>query len=334
VKDGLREIQVAAERAANLTRQLLLFSRKQVMQPKDLDVNEIVISLARMLQRIIGADIALQLHLHPTPLIARADAGMLDQALLNLAVNARDAMPNGGTLLMETKELTVDEDHASDYPDAEPGRYVGIIVTDSGSGIAPEVLPRIFEPFFTTKEPGKGTGLGLATVFGIVKQHRGWISVNSEPGQGAAFRFFIPASPVKSRPARAQARSKPRGGTETILIAEDEPSVRFVTRAILEREGYSVLEAGDGAEAIKLWKQHRGSVRLLFTDLVMPAGMSGQQLAMKLREEDPQLKVIFSSGYSADIAGREMELLTGENFLQKPFVPDQLLNTVRHCLDS
>jgi PAS domain S-box-containing protein len=335
VIEGLEEIQVAAERAANLTRQLLLFSRKQVMQLKDLDLNEIVTSLAKMLQRIIGEDVSLRLHLHALPLMARADAGMLDQALLNLAVNARDAMPHGGTLLIETKELTVDKELAAQYPDTEPGRYVGVRVSDSGCGIPPDVLPRIFEPFFTTKEPGRGTGLGLATVFGIVKQHRGWIRVHSEPGNGASFEFFIPSSAVSiQRPARAPDRPRPQAGREKILVAEDEPSVRFLTRVILERQGYSVSDAASGAEAIKLWEAHRGSVRLLLTDLVMPGGMSGQQLARRLREQDPQLKVVFSSGYSAEIAGRELELREGENFLQKPFPPDQLLNTIRRCLDS
>jgi PAS domain S-box-containing protein len=335
VRAGLYEIRAAAERAANLTRQLLLFSRRQVMQPRDLDLNEIVTSLAKMLQRIIGEDVQLRLHLHSAPLMVHADAGMLDQVLVNLAVNARDAMPNGGRLLIETSEKTVDENAAHLNPDAAPGRYVGLSVSDTGSGIPPEVLPRIFEPFFTTKEPGKGTGLGLATVFGIVKQHQGWLTVHSEPDQGARFQIFIPASTAtKAELAQAAARPKPRGGTETILLVEDEEAVRRLTRVTLERHGYKVLEAADGVEAFNVWQKHREAVALLLTDLVMPAGVSGQQLARQIQAEKPDLKVVYVSGYSAEIAGRELQLRNGENFVQKPFAPDQLMATIRRSLDE
>jgi PAS domain S-box-containing protein len=335
VQEGLHEIRAAAERAANLTRQLLLFSRRQVMQPQDLDLNEIVTSLAKMLQRIIGEDVRLQLHLHPVPLIIHADAGMLDQVLMNLAVNARDAMSQGGRLLIETSEKTVDENIARLNPEAAPGRYACISVSDTGRGIPPEVLPRIFEPFFTTKEPGKGTGLGLATVYGIVKQHQGWLKVYSEPGRGANFQIFLPASTATVADlARAAARPKPRGGTETILLVEDEPAVRTLTRAILERKGYKVLEAANGAEALNVWQEHREAVSLLLTDLVMPGGMTGQQLARQIQVERPNLKVIFISGYSAEMAGRELQLRRGESFIQKPCAPDQLLETVRQCLDG
>jgi len=321
VREGLHEIRAAAERAANLTRQLLLFSRRQVMQPRDLDLNEIVTSLAKMLQRIIGEDVQLQLHLHSAPLIIHADAGMLDQVLVNLAVNARDAMPGGGRLLIETAEKIVDENMAGLNPDAAPGHFAYFSVSDTGSGILPEVMPRIFEPFFTTKEPGKGTGLGLATVFGI--------------GQGAHFQIFLPASTATDvELAQATARPKPRGGTETILLVEDESAVRSLTRVILERHGYKVLDAVNGVEALNLWREHREAVSLLLTDLVMPAGLSGQQLARQIHAEKPDLKVVFTSGYSAEIAGRELQLRSGENFLQKPFASDQLLETVRRCLDG
>jgi PAS domain S-box-containing protein len=334
-REGLQQIRAAAERATNLTRQLLLFGRKQVMQPCELDLNEVVTSLAKMLQRIIGEDVSLQLHLHPAPLLLRADAGMLDQVLLNLAVNARDAMPSGGRLLIETSEKTLGEDLRRRDPDAAPGRYVQLSMSDTGSGIPPEVLPRIFEPFFTTKEPGKGTGLGLATVFGIVKQHRGWLKVESEPGRGTCFRVFLHAGEVEADgPGREAAHPKPRGGTETILLVEDEAVVRLPTRALLERNGYRVLEAANGVEALKVWGEHRKDIALLLTDLVMPEGITGQQLARQLRQAAPRLKVLFTSGYSGETAGREIELGSGECFVPKPFSRDQLLEIVRRCLDG
>jgi CheY-like chemotaxis protein len=334
LRDGLQEIRAAAERAGKLTRQLLLFSRRQVMQPRDVDLNDIVKTLANMLQRIIGEDIRLDLHLYSAPLITYADAGMLDQVILNLAVNARDAMPMGGRLLIESSKRRIDETFSHTNPDAEPGRYVCLSVTDTGGGIPPEILPRIFEPFFTTKETGKGTGLGLATVYGIVKKHRGWVEVHSKPGQGASFQIFLPASKA-ARAAKSEIKAtKPRGGKETILLVEDEALVRSITRAVLERYGYRVLEAANGMEALKSWEQMGGPVDLLLTDLVMPEGITGQQLANKLQEQVPNLQIIFISGYSAEIAGRALDLRAGENFLQKPFAPDQLLDTIRNCLDS
>jgi two-component system cell cycle sensor histidine kinase/response regulator CckA len=332
--EGLAQIRKDAQRAANLTRQLLLFSRRQVMQARPLDLNEVVTNLAKMLQRIIGEDVRLQLHLHPVPLIAHADAGMLDQVLMNLAVNARDAMPEGGNLIVATSEKIVDETLAQKYPDAAPGRYACLSVSDTGLGIPAAVLPRIFEPFFTTKEPGKGTGLGLATVFGIVKQHRGWVNVSSASGSGTRFEVFLPATGAAVAASGDTSRFQPRGGTETILLVEDEASVRNVTRAILKRHGYTVLEAANGVEAMKLWPQHRMRVALLLTDLVMPAQMSGLQLAQRLQLDSSNLKVVFMSGHSAEIAGRQIELRPGDNFLQKPFSAAQLLKTIRSCLDT
>ncbi len=333
-RDGLQEIQASAERGANLTRQLLLFSRRQVMQPRELDLNEVVTSLARMLQRIIGEDVKLELHLHATRLTTRADAGMLDQVLMNLAVNARDAMPGGGRLRVETWEDTVRGGPDSPFPDVQPGRYVGVTVSDSGSGIPPEILPRIFEPFFTTKEAGKGTGLGLATVFGIVRQHGGWVSVVSEPDLGTSFRILLPAAAAGADRAREPERTVPRGGSETVLVVEDEPGVRMLVRSILERRGYTVIEAASGVEALALWGQHAARVDLLLTDLVMPDGVNGQELATRLRADAPGLRVVFSSGYSPDLAGRELTLTSGENFLQKPFSADVLTATVRRALDA
>jgi PAS domain S-box-containing protein len=335
VREGLKQIRQAANSASELTRQLLMFSRRQVMQPRQLDLNEVVTQLARMLQRIIGEDVHLELRLFLAPLRLRADAGMIEQVLMNLSVNARDVMPQGGQLVIETTETMVNENLEHLNPEAVPGRYVCLSVSDTGGGIPPEVLPRIFEPFFTTKEVGKGTGLGLATVFGIVKQHRGWIKVDNELGRGATFRIYLPASmAAEAEAAPAEAASKTRQGTETILMAEDEPSVRKTLRLLLEDNGYRVLEAANGTEALKLWQTQRGSVALLLTDLVMPGGVNGQELARRLELDQPQLKVVFMSGYSVDIAGREFQLRPGENFLQKPFPPAQLLQIIRRSLDA
>jgi PAS domain S-box-containing protein len=334
-KDGLRQIRAATERAANLTRQLLLFSRRQVMQPRDVDLNEVVTNLARMLQRIIGEDVRLQLHLNPMPLWTHADPSMLDQVLMNLAVNARDAMPEGGQLRIETLTRTVDEMLARQHGDILPGDYVGLRVTDTGCGIAPEHLACIFEPFFTTKEPGKGTGLGLATVLGIIKQHGGWIEVESQVGRGTTFEGYLPAL---SRPAAAEAAARavarPPGGTETILLVEDDETVRLMTRAVLERHGYQVIEAPDGLAVLECWEQHRTKVALLLTDMVMPRGISGRELARRLQADRTDLKVLYMTGYSAELAGRELIPQPGQNFLQKPFQADVLLAAVRRCLDA
>ena len=335
VRDGIQQIRAAAQRAANLTRQLLAFSRRQVMQARDLDLNEVVTNLATMLQRIIGEDLRLELRLYPTPLMTHADAGMLDQVLMNLAVNARDAMPEGGRLISETTAREFSAAEAAALLDVKPGHYVGLRVSDTGCGIPPEILPRIFEPFFTTKEPGKGTGLGLATVFGIVKQHGGCIQVASEPGRGTTFEVYLPAlAETTTAASEAESRPGPRGGTETILLVEDDADVRLVTRITLERHGYRVLEAPDGLAALELWRQHRDAVALLLTDLVMPGELDGRELAQRLRADRPQLKVIYTSGYSPELAGRELHSRSGEAFLQKPCPAERLLETVRECLDA
>ncbi len=334
VHDLLNDIKAATARAANLTRQLVAFSRRQVMQPRLLDLNVIVTQLTKMLQRILGEDISLQLNLHPRSLMTRADAGMLDQVLLNLVVNARDAMPSGGRLHIETSAHTFTVEEASHIADAQPGDYVCLRVTDTGGGIDPEIVGRIFEPFFTTKAPGRGTGLGLATVFGIVKQHHGAIKVESALGQGASFQVFLPASAEAQTIAVEPAPAQPRGGTETILVVEDEVSVRLLTRRLLERAGYRVIEASHGVEALAQWDRQEGKIDLLLTDMVMPEGISGLDLARHLEARAPKLKIIFTSGYSSDIAGREFVLREGQNFLQKPCQPDRLLEAVRACLDT
>jgi PAS domain S-box-containing protein len=334
-QEGLREIRVIAEHAANLTRQLLAFSRRQIMQTRQVNLNEIVTSLTKMLQRILGKDVRLLLNLHPGVLLTRADPGLLDQVLLNFIVNARDAMPDGGQLTIETGERVLTEKEARSLADTQPGRYVCLRVTDTGSGIAPESLPRIFEPFFTTKEPGKGTGLGLATVFGIVKQHNGSVAVESEVGRGTTFEVFLPATEEAIESAEEViVKPKPRGGTETILLVEDEPGVRMLMRTILEKNGYQVLEAAHGVEALRIWDLHSGPIHLLLTDIVMPEGIGGRELARRLLQRSPQLRVIFISGYSAEIAGRELVLQEGQNFLQKPCPSDRILETVRKSLDG
>ena len=335
IREGLQQICADTHRAADLTRQLLMFSRRQVMQSRVLDLNQVVLNVTKMLQRIIREDVRLQLNLHPTPLMTFADAGMLDQVLINLAVNARDAMPRGGWLRIETSEMTVGADDVRLNPDAAPGRYVSLSVRDCGGGIPPEIVPRIFEPFFTTKEAGKGTGLGLATVFGIVKQHQGWIKLDNQLGEGMTFHVYLPATTaVTTALPEAKPKPKPRGGRETILLVEDEWAVRMSTRLILERHGYKVLEASDGTEALKLWQEHRKKIALLLSDLVMPGELGGRELGRRLEEEQPGLKVIYASGYSADIAGKDFQLQPGEAFVQKPFVMDQLLEAVRQSLDG
>jgi len=335
VRVGLREISSYAERAASLTRQLLLFSRRQVMQARDLELNDLVTSLVKMLRRIIGEDVGMQLNLHPKALRTHGDSGMLDQVLLNLVVNARDAMPGGGRITIETGEKFFTPGEAALIPDASPGRKVCLRVIDTGSGIGPENLVRIFEPFFTTKEPGKGTGLGLATVFGIVKQHGGWLTVKSEVGRGATFEAFFPAIETTVKlPDEAEAGPKPPGGTETILLVEDEEPVRILIRTMLERAGYKVLEAADGVEAERIWEENREAIELLLTDIVMPEGVSGRDLAARLQGRRTGLRVIFTSGYSAEIAGRELSLKRGQNFIMKPFSTQELLETVRQSLDG
>jgi len=317
VRENLEQIQLAAERAAELTRQLLMFSRRQLMQPRDVDLNDLVKSLAKMLQRIIGETVALRLDLDPQPLITRVDPGMMDQMLMNLAINSRDAMPTGGALVIQTRR---------------EGSAIQLRVHDTGAGISPDVLPRIFEPFFTTKEAGKGTGLGLATVFGIVQQHQGTVQVTSEPGQGTTFTVTIPLS-GSGQVAAPTVRSAPRGTNELVFVVEDDASVRKITRRTLERAGYRVVEAEHGRAALEKWDGMAEKPVLLLTDLVMP-GMSGHQVAAALRAYSPGLRVLYTSGYSAENAGKELELRRGENFVQKPFAPSALLEAVRRCLDS
>jgi CheY-like chemotaxis protein len=330
-----QQISQAAERAAGLTRQLLTFSRRQLIQPKRLDMNKIIGNMSEMLGRLLGEDVALHLNYSQLPAMVEADAGMMEQVLLNLAVNARDAMPRGGQLTVHVAIVDVDEAHMHRHPEARAGRFVSISKSDTGSGIPPEYLPRIFEPFFTTKEVGKGTGLGLATVYGIVKQHQGWIEVESAVGKGSTFRIYIPY--VGEQQPEVEKPTAPitiRGGTETILLVEDEKPVRELVARVLEKHGYKVLQAATGVEAVGLWRQHKQEIALLLTDLVMPENMNGRELAQTLWADRADLKVIFSSGYSADIVGKDFKLEPELNYLQKPYQPQTLVVAVRRCLDG
>ena len=333
VRTFASEIEKAAQRAANLTRQLLLFSRQQAMQPVDFDLRDAVTNMARMLQRILGEDIRLQFKLAPVPLAIHADAGMIDQILLNLTVNARDAMPTGGELVIETSVAEFDEVSAEHTFQGRSGSFACMSVTDTGCGIPPENLSRIFEPFFTTKDVGKGTGIGLATVFGIVQQHQGWVNVYSELGQGTTLRVYLPRldTPVDGIPHPAPVAI--RGGSETILLLEDDFAVRASITDTLVSLGYRVLEAGTGAEALEVWDKYRAHIDLLLTDLVLPGGMTGGELAAQLLAQDPQLRVIYSSGYSSEIVNKHVPLEEGVNFLSKPFETRKLAQTVRNRLD-
>lgn len=322
----------ASERAAGLVRQLLMFGRRQMMQPKPLDLNKVVEGVAKMLQRLVGENITLEIRCRRATSPVQADANMLEQALINLAVNSRDAMPRGGKLLIEIDTVTVTNPPGESRP---PGQFVRCRVADTGGGIAPDYLPHIFEPFFTTKDVGKGTGLGLATVFGIVQQHNGWIKAESELGRGTEFEIYLPRlaqeAPAQSEPNPETPTS---GGSETILLVEDENPVRELMHELLSQQGYKIHEAASGREALNLWPNLRNSVDLLVTDMVMPGGVGGDELADKLRREKPGLKVIYCSGYSEAALSKNFELASDTDFLSKPFPPQKLLQRVRDCLDA
>ena len=332
---GLVEIAKAAERAANLTRQLLTFSRRQLFQPKPLDLNEIVANTSKMLQRIIGEHIGLETHFAPGGAPIKADRTMMEQILINLAVNSRDAMPKGGCLVIQTAVVVVSEADAEANPKARPGSFIRLKITDTGCGMAPETIERIFEPFFTTKEVGKGTGLGLATVFGIVAQHHGWIEVESKLNRGTSFHIYVPRL-AESEKSQTEFLRPPdvRGGNETILLVEDEAPVRSLARTVLEQKGYRIIEADSGLSALELWQQHRDAIDLLLTDMVMPGGISGQELAGRLLSEKPGLKVVYNSGYTDEMLGENSPLRDNPNFMEKPFGPHKHLKQVRDCLDG
>jgi signal transduction histidine kinase/ActR/RegA family two-component response regulator len=329
------QIVQATERAAALTRQLVAFSRRQVMQPRRLDMNHVVNNMTKMLTRLVGEDIALQVNYFPRPALVEADASMIDQVLLNLAVNSRDAMPKGGTLVIKISVREGREGSPIEPGEGRDGRFVCLTWSDEGCGISPEHLSHVFEPFFTTKELGKGTGLGLATVHSIVKQHQGWIELESQVDKGTTFNVFLPCTSRMPEPGAPSTSpdTTVRGGTETILVVEDDAPVRNLACHLLAGYGYNVVQAQCGPEALEVWEQCRGQIDLLLTDLVMPYRLNGRELAEKLWAQRPGLRVLFTSGYSADVVGKDFVLRPGINFLEKPYHPHKLAAAVRECLD-
>jgi len=333
-REDLDEIRKAAKRAADLTRQLLAFSRQQLLAPQVLDVNALLTNLEKLLRRLIGEHIELRTALAPNVGAVQADPGQLEQVIVNLAVNARDAMPQGGQLTIETANAELDEAYAAEHFPARPGSYVLLAVTDTGTGMDAQTKSHIFEPFFTTKEKGKGTGLGLATVYGIVKQSDGYIWVYSEPGHGTSFKIYLPRVAEAPGPARPGFElSASVRGSETVFVVEDDEMVRALIRRMLETRGYTVLLAPHGDEALQLLERHPGRVDLLMTDVVMP-GMSGRDLADRVAERRPGIKVLYLSGYTDDAIVRHGVLEPGIAFLQKPFSADALARKVREVLDS
>jgi nitrogen-specific signal transduction histidine kinase/DNA-binding response OmpR family regulator len=331
-----QEIASASDRASSLTRQLLAFSRKQMLTPRILDLNGVVTENIKMLTRMIGEDIDLVMVPGMNLGAVRADAGQIEQVIMNLAVNARDAMPSGGKLTIETSNMTLDEEYARFHPPLQPGDYIMVAISDTGAGMDMETQSHIFEPFFTTKGP-KGTGLGLSTVYGIVKQSGGYIWVYSEVGKGTTFKIYLPrvastneaVAPLSAR-AGAQ-RVEP--GTETILVVEDEANLRALARQFLERQGYKVIEAADGAVAMQIAVAHEGVIHLLLTDVIMP-GMNGRELAQRISEIRPNVKILYMSGYTENVVGHNGTLDAGVRLLQKPFTLRELKIKVREVLDA
>jgi two-component system cell cycle sensor histidine kinase/response regulator CckA len=335
LRADLLEVKQAALRAAELTRQLLAFSRRQVLQPRVVDLNEVLAGMTRMLERLIGEDVELAVNpgggLDPV----KVDPGQIEQVVMNLAINARDAMPRGGKLTIETSSVVLDEFYAADHPGTEPGPHVMLAVSDSGSGIEPAILARIFDPFFTTKEVGKGTGLGLSTVLGIVQQSGGSIWVYSEPGIGTTFKVYLPVAdgPDDLRDPERPVEPADLRGTETVLVVEDDPALRALVRSILRRRGYEVLEAQSGGDALLICEQHQTGIDLLLTDVVMPR-MSGRQLAERLLPLRPDMRVIYMSGYTDDAIVHHGVLHSKMAFVQKPITPESLARKVREVLDT
>ncbi len=330
---NLEDVRSAAERAASLTRQLLAFSRKQVLEQRVIDLNTVVTDIKGMLQRLIGEDIELRMALDPQIAAVRVDKGQMEQVIMNLAVNAKDAMPQGGKLTIETGSIYLDEIYAQKHEEVVPGPYVMLVLSDTGEGIAPEVLPHLFEPFYTTKEKGKGTGLGLSTVYGIVKQSGGNIEVYSQPGWGATFKIYLPQVAEAPQPQEIPLAAAPPKGSETVLVVEDEGMLRGLIVEVLGKYGYQVLEAPNGEEALLLGERLQDQIHLLLTDVVMPQ-MSGRELAGRLRTLQPGIKVLFMSGYTADAIIQHGVLEDKTSFIQKPFRLISLASKVREVLDG
>ena len=331
--DNLQEIKKAADHSADLTRQLLAFSRKQVIEPRTVDLNKLVRNAEKMLQRLIGEDIEIKFFLEPKLKTTRLDPSQLDQILLNLVVNARDAIEGAGEITVETQNILMDEEYCSSRVDARPGDFVMLAVSDTGCGMDDKTISQVFEPFFSTKKTGKGTGLGLATTYGIVKQNGGFIHIYSEPNHGSTFKIFLPAISDKTIQETEKPLQEDSGGDETILVVEDEKSVRRMAAITLERNGYKILEAESPDEAIKISSEYGDVIHLLLTDVVMP-GMNGRELQIQLTATRPGIKVLFMSGYTANVIAHSGVLDPGLSFIQKPFRPKDLSLKVREVLDQ
>jgi PAS domain S-box-containing protein len=333
LKGKMAQILKAAERAAGLTRQLLAFGRKQVLKPRILDLSALVSEMDEMLRRVLGEDISLATVREPRLGNVRADPGQIEQILMNLAVNARDAMPEGGRITIEARNADLDATYAAAHVPTQPGRYVMLSVTDTGSGMDEATQARIFEPFFSTKDVGRGTGLGLSTVYGIVKQSEGYIWVYSEVGVGTTFKIYLPRVDEEAPQAREEGPAPLRRGVETVLLVEDEADLREVLRETLEASGYSVLVARDGAESVQIAGEHPGPIQIMVTDVIMP-GATGPKIAEIVAKTRPEMKVLYISGYSDESVTRHGLIAPGTAFLGKPFGPDLLLRRVRESLDA
>ncbi|MEO7426984.1 MAG: response regulator [Fibrobacteria bacterium] len=333
-RDSLKNIHRAAEAAGNLTRQLLTFSRKQPFQAVQLDLNQVILDMAGMLTRVIGANITLRTECAADLPFVKADLGMLEQVIMNLAVNARDAMPEGGILTIRSGFMDLGGTQIGFQAGARAGEFNTLSVIDTGTGISREVLARLFEPFFTTKGDGKGTGLGLTGAYSIVQQHEGWIEVKSEVGHGSEFRIFLPASREKAAPESPAARDADiTRGAETILVVEDEPLLRKLVHIILEESGYQVLTADSGRQSLELFEHHRGGIDLVLTDMILADGMTGKELAALLKIKQPGLNIIYTSGYGIEQINMKTPLERDTFFLPKPFQRLELTKMIRECLD-
>jgi two-component system cell cycle sensor histidine kinase/response regulator CckA len=336
LREGIGEIKSAGERAASLTRQLLAFSRKQMIQPRILDLDELLSDIKKMLVRLIGENVEILMVAGSDLWQVEIDPSQMEQVIINLAVNARDAMPNGGKLTIQTANTYLDDNYFSEHNifEGQPGSYVMVAVSDTGSGMDKETQEHIFEPFYSTKEKGKGTGLGLSTVYGIVKQNKGFIWVYSEPGQGTTFKIYMPRAEEKVKTEeKVQTSEKHLSGSETVLVVEDDDSLRNLAQKTLRQYGYRVLTARNGEDALSIGKEYEGQIDLLLTDVVMPT-MNGKETAERLQPLYPQMKVIYMSGYTDDAIVHLGVLEPGINFLQKPFSPEPLAIKVREVLDK
>ena len=330
VRTGLEEIKKAADRGGSLTRQLLIFSRKQKLSLKSVNLNDLVANMEKMLGRLIGEDISLFTRLQPDLGLVRADVGQFEQVVMNMVVNARDAMPDGGKLTIETSNVSLQ----TQQPDLKPGPHVLMAISDTGIGMTPETQSHIFEPFFTTKESGKGTGLGLATAYGIVKQSNGGIRVYSEPGQGTTFRIYLPRVDQPLEAAAAEPITvHSMNGTETVLVVEDDPEVRKLICEILRGRGYRVLETRTGDEAVQVAQSHQGPVQLVLTDVILPE-ISGPDIVKGVKQYKPGIRALYISGYTDEAVLRHGMLEKGVTFLSKPFMPEMLVRKVREVLDA